>query len=217
MKTLRVKCLLLCFIMALVAASAQAEDRQQDHDELRQMLKTATDAMNSKNLDALAPLFYNKFSITTVDQKLFTNLADFKAYYEGLYSGDNAPLKKHNVQTRSQCADRIHRRQHRTQSRHFDRHLHFFRWRHSRDDKPVDCDCFQRQRQMENSQPAHRRRPVGESCSRYAKELCLQSRNRRWPGRPYRRICTRVDVERQKAKVKKQRVDGCPELSCLIS
>lgn len=93
MKTLRVKCLLLCFIMALVAASAQAEDRQQDHDELRQMLKTATDAMNSKNLDALAPLFYNKFSITTVDQKLFTNLADFKAYYEGLYSGDNAPLK----------------------------------------------------------------------------------------------------------------------------
>ena len=93
MKTLRVKCLLLCFIMALVAASAQAEDRQQDHDELRQMLKTATEAMNSKNLDALAPLFYNKFSITTVDQKLFTNLADFKAYYEGLYNGDNAPLK----------------------------------------------------------------------------------------------------------------------------
>ncbi|HST19765.1 MAG TPA: hypothetical protein VLR90_01500 [Blastocatellia bacterium] len=93
MKTLRVKCLLLCFIMALVAASARAEDRQQDHDELRQMLKTATDAMNSKNLDALAPLFYNKFSITTVDQKLFTNLADFKAYYEGLYGGDNAPLK----------------------------------------------------------------------------------------------------------------------------
>ena len=93
MKTLPVKCLLLCFVLALVAANAQAEDRQQDHDELRQMLKTATDAMNSKNLDALAPLFYNKFSITTVDQKLFTNLADFKAYYEGLYSGDNAPLK----------------------------------------------------------------------------------------------------------------------------
>ena len=93
MKTLRVKCLLLCFIMALVAASASAEDRQQDHDELRQMLKTATDAMNSKNLDALAPLFYTKFSITTVDQKLFTNLADFKAYYESLYNGDKAPLK----------------------------------------------------------------------------------------------------------------------------
>ncbi|MGA9772625.1 MAG: DUF4440 domain-containing protein [Blastocatellia bacterium] len=93
MKTLRVKCLLLCFIMALVAANAMAEDRQQDHDELRQILKTATDAMNSKNLDALAPLFYSRFSITTVDQKLFTNLADFKAYYEGLYSGANAPLK----------------------------------------------------------------------------------------------------------------------------
>ena len=93
MKTLRVKCLLLCLTMALFATIAMAEDRQQDHDELRQMLKTATDAMNSKNLDALAPLFYTKFSITTVDQKLFTNLADFKAYYEGLYTGANAPLK----------------------------------------------------------------------------------------------------------------------------
>jgi hypothetical protein len=77
----------------LVTASALAEERQQDHDELRAMLKTATDAMNSKNLDALTPLFYTRFSITTVDQKLFTNLADFKAYYESLYSGDKAPVK----------------------------------------------------------------------------------------------------------------------------
>lgn len=93
MKTLGVKGLLVCFIITLAATSAWAEDRQQDHEELRAMLKTATDAMNSKNLDALAPLFYTNFSITTVDQKLFTNLNDFKAYYDSLYNGPNAPLK----------------------------------------------------------------------------------------------------------------------------
>jgi hypothetical protein len=93
MKTLRVKRLLLCFITILTAGSAFAQERQQDHEQLRAMLVTATEAMNSKNFAALTPLFYNKFSITTVDQKLFTNLADFRAYYEALYKGDNAPLK----------------------------------------------------------------------------------------------------------------------------
>lgn len=93
MKTPGMKLLLLCLMALAVAGSAFAEERAQDHDELRAMLKTATEAMNSRNFDALAPLFYNKFSITTVDQKLFTGLADFKAYYDGLYSGANAPLK----------------------------------------------------------------------------------------------------------------------------
>lgn len=93
MKTLPVKRVLLCLSALLVAAGALAEERQQDHEELRAMLKTATEAMTSKNLDALAPLFYSKFSITTVDQKVFTNLTDFKAYYESLYNTERAPLK----------------------------------------------------------------------------------------------------------------------------
>lgn len=93
MKTPLLKRVLLCLSAMLVAAGALAQDRQQDHEELRAMLKTATEAISSKNLDALAPLFYSKFSITTVDQKLFTNLGDFKAYYESLYSSDKAPLK----------------------------------------------------------------------------------------------------------------------------
>src|SRR5262245_57894317 len=82
-------------IAALVAAiiSVQAQDRKQDHDELRAMLKTVTEAMNSRNLDAITPLFHEKFSITTVDQQVFTNLTDFKAYFNGLFAGDKALLK----------------------------------------------------------------------------------------------------------------------------
>ena len=80
-------------IVIVMSATVIAQDRKQDHDELRAMLKTATDALNTKNIDALAPLLYEKFSITTVDQKLFTNLADFKTYYASTFSGANAPLK----------------------------------------------------------------------------------------------------------------------------
>jgi hypothetical protein len=91
--TLRLKLMLLCLITLSLASIAQAEDREADHNELRALLRTATEAMNTGNFDALRPLFYEKFSITTVDQKLFTNLDDFKAYYEGLLKGGNAQLK----------------------------------------------------------------------------------------------------------------------------
>src|SRR5437868_13314639 len=91
--TLRRKLLLLCLITLSLASIALAEDHEADHNELRALLRTATDAMNTGNFDALRPLFYDKFSITTVDQELFTNLDNFKAYYEGLLKGGNAQLK----------------------------------------------------------------------------------------------------------------------------
>ena len=66
---------------------------EQDHEELRLLLRSARDAANAKNFDALKPLFYEKFTITTVDQKVFTNLDDFKAYFASMFTGDKAPLK----------------------------------------------------------------------------------------------------------------------------
>jgi hypothetical protein len=91
--TLCRKLSLLCLMTLLLASSALAEDREADHNELRAMLRTATEAMNAGDFGALRPLFYDKFSITTVDQQLFTSLDDFKAYYEGLLRGGNAQLK----------------------------------------------------------------------------------------------------------------------------
>jgi ketosteroid isomerase-like protein len=74
-------------------ASPTAQDREKDHEELRALLRNAREAVNAKNFDALKPLFHEKFSITTVDQKLFTNFDDFKKEFTTLFSGDNAPLK----------------------------------------------------------------------------------------------------------------------------
>jgi hypothetical protein len=74
-------------------ASVPSSNREQDHEELRALLRTAREAVNAKNFDALKPLFHERFSITTVDQKLFTNFDDFKAHFATLFNGANAPLK----------------------------------------------------------------------------------------------------------------------------
>jgi hypothetical protein len=86
-------CIFSIVALATVFTGARAQDRNQVHDELRAMLKTVTEAMNSRNIDAMTPLFHNRCSITTVDQQVFTNLNDFKTYFNGLFTGDKAPLK----------------------------------------------------------------------------------------------------------------------------
>jgi hypothetical protein len=85
---------LLCmlFMMNSTAYSA-VEERHEDHEALRAVLRTATEALNTRNVDALAPILYKDFSITTVEQKLFTDLPSFKTYFDGLFEGPNGPIK----------------------------------------------------------------------------------------------------------------------------
>ena len=83
-------------LLGLNGASAFAqktEERHADHEELRGMLKTFTDAFNSRNFDSLAPLLADHFSIITADQKRFTDLAAFKTYFNGYFEGDKARVK----------------------------------------------------------------------------------------------------------------------------
>jgi ketosteroid isomerase-like protein len=77
----------------MTTAQPVAANREQDHEELRALLKSARDAVNAKNFEALKPIFHEKFSITTVDQKVFTNFDDFKKEFATLFTGDKAPLK----------------------------------------------------------------------------------------------------------------------------
>jgi uncharacterized protein (TIGR02246 family) len=60
-------------------------DRNADHEELRALLRTATQALNARQIDALAPLFARQFVITTVDGRTFRDLAGFKSYIDQLY------------------------------------------------------------------------------------------------------------------------------------
>jgi hypothetical protein len=72
----------------------RADGRDQAHEELRGLLKNVVAGLNGQNLDGVAPLFSDKVAITTVDQRLFKTFGDFKAYYDGLFHGDKARLKK---------------------------------------------------------------------------------------------------------------------------
>jgi ketosteroid isomerase-like protein len=72
-------------------------DAQADHDALRKLRTEATTALNANNFDQLSPLLDKNFTIITVDNHKFSNLADFKSYWEKLFSGDKAVLKSIEV------------------------------------------------------------------------------------------------------------------------
>ncbi len=74
--------LLLAFALS---AQAPPEERHADHEELRALLRTGTQALNARQVDALAPLFARQFVITTVDGRTFRDLAGFKSYIDQLY------------------------------------------------------------------------------------------------------------------------------------
>lgn len=73
-------------------AAATSQSREADHEALRALLRQAKEAVNSKNFEALRPLFHEKFTVTTVDQKLFANFDDFKNHFTQLLGSTNAPL-----------------------------------------------------------------------------------------------------------------------------
>jgi ketosteroid isomerase-like protein len=85
------------FIMILLlgASEARAQDaRQQDHEELRTLLRIIAEAIGARDFQTLAPVLDREFSVTTVDQKRFTSLDAFRAYWEGLFKGDRALVRK---------------------------------------------------------------------------------------------------------------------------
>jgi len=77
--------------------SALAEERQADHDALRAMLSTATEALNSQNFDLVQPLLHENFTIITVDNQKFTTLDEFRTYWNGLFTGDIPLLQRIEV------------------------------------------------------------------------------------------------------------------------
>jgi len=87
------KSVMMLGLLALTANLAVAEERQEDHESLRLMLKTGAEALNTRNIEGLRPILNDPFFITAIDQKTFTDLGQFKSYYEQFFTGEKAPLK----------------------------------------------------------------------------------------------------------------------------
>ena len=94
--------LTVCLVLVPLV-SVNAQSREQEHDELRDLLKTLTEAVNSRDLDRARPLTHSQFTMITVDNEKFTSVDEFEAYWEGLFTGEDALLTK--VELRPEADD----------------------------------------------------------------------------------------------------------------
>lgn len=69
-------------------------DTAQDHEALRALRTKATDAINTNNFNAMTPLLDKSFTVITLDNQKFNNAKDFQTYWQGLFTGHGAVLKK---------------------------------------------------------------------------------------------------------------------------
>jgi ketosteroid isomerase-like protein len=72
-------------------------DTEQDHQALRNLRTQAAEALNANNFAQIEPLLAKNFTLVTVDNHKFTNIQDFKAYWNGLFHDKGAILKNIKV------------------------------------------------------------------------------------------------------------------------
>jgi hypothetical protein len=83
----------LCVFQTAVVRAADSEQDKKDHDELRALLKTFTEAFNTRNLDPLLPNLHKNFTVTMINQDLVTNPNELKGYLDKQFTGPGALLK----------------------------------------------------------------------------------------------------------------------------
>lgn len=88
---------LMVFLFSVNTVTAQEEARHKDHEALRTLLKTAAEALNTRDFDTIAPLLHPDFTIITVDNQKLTGLNAFERYWNRLFSGEGTVLERIEV------------------------------------------------------------------------------------------------------------------------
>jgi ketosteroid isomerase-like protein len=85
--------------MVCATALAQNPERdKKDHDELRALLRTFTEAFNSRNIDPLVPYLHKDFSVTMVNQDVVTDPKALKGYLDSQFTAPGSRLKDAKIQ-----------------------------------------------------------------------------------------------------------------------
>lgn len=84
----------LAVAAVLFASSLLADERKADHEALRNILTVGTEALNSGNFDALAPLLHKEFTAVTIDNQKFTTIEAFKEHWNSLFKGDKRAIDR---------------------------------------------------------------------------------------------------------------------------
>jgi ketosteroid isomerase-like protein len=79
----------MLILMASVAASgsALADNRQQDHNAIVQTRELALQAINTRDFSKIKPYLHPTFTITTVDNHIFSSADEFEKYWNQQLSG----------------------------------------------------------------------------------------------------------------------------------
>ncbi len=83
----------VCLLVAGAAQGADDQKDKKDHDELRALLKTFTQAFNSRQLEPLVPYLHKDFSVTMVNQDVVTTPGELKGYIDKQFNAPGSLLK----------------------------------------------------------------------------------------------------------------------------
>ncbi|OLP16324.1 protein kinase [Leptolyngbya sp. 'hensonii'] len=82
--------LLILLAMVNGGQPALADARQQDHEAIIQTREIALKALNTRNFSQIEPYLHPTFTITTVDNHIFSNIREFEQYWTQQLAG---PIK----------------------------------------------------------------------------------------------------------------------------
>mgnify|MGYP003573432784 CR=1 FL=1 len=89
--------LLALLTLGLTTQASAQEERSQDHDQLRALLKRGAEALNTRQLDTMAPYLHPEFTLVTVDNHKLKGIAGLQGYLSDLFDGETPMLKSIEV------------------------------------------------------------------------------------------------------------------------
>ncbi|TDR45023.1 SnoaL-like protein [Tahibacter aquaticus] len=82
--------LLVCSGVAFAQTAPAA--READHEALRGLMRTASEAVNTRKFDLLTPQLHAGFTVIAVDNTKLVGIEAFRSYWNKLFDGADAPL-----------------------------------------------------------------------------------------------------------------------------
>ena len=82
-----------CLFGYAAVSVAETEQEKKDHDDLRALLKTFTQAFNTRQIGPLEPYLHKNFAVTMVNQDVVTKPSELTAYLDKQFSAPGSPLK----------------------------------------------------------------------------------------------------------------------------
>ncbi|WP_456444552.1 DUF4440 domain-containing protein [Thiolapillus sp.] len=103
----RIYALLMLGLLAFSSLAVAKEDREGDHQQLRQLMAQASEAINKQDMVKLRSLLATEFVITMVDQQRMTDAAQLDDFVERYFVGESAPLKSITVTPEADAPSRF--------------------------------------------------------------------------------------------------------------